>query len=191
MPNSKAKGSAYERQIARDLTNWMGGNAKDEYWCYRCPQSGGLGTIMAKSQNMSGDLISCHENSKYFFDIFSVEAKNGYSGAKFSALLKDNKNKTILDFWSQSLRDAVKSNRLPLVIYKNGSVNWIAVCDTFLNLYTDIDPNISKLNTLKFKGEYKDSNYSINFYNYTKFFELVTYENIQKIKLTNIKKLGE
>lgn len=126
---SKAKGSAWERQLSKILTKWLTGQDK-EYYFYRSPGSGALATVNFGNKTLSGDLIAIKLEGSFFTEIFNIEAKNGYENASFDKFLKDNKNDVLQAFWNQSVRDAEKSDKLPLVMFKKkGMPNpWLCFC---------------------------------------------------------------
>ena len=119
--NGKGKGSSWERDIARFLTKWMSGQDKELY-CWRSPGSGSVATINLGNKAISGDLIPLKNESTKFFDIFSVECKNGYPGADPFKCIMKTKGDDIKDFWTQANRDAAKAEKLPMLIFKKKGV---------------------------------------------------------------------
>ncbi len=90
--NSKAKGSTWERSVAKLLTEWTG------FDFHRVPASGGL--RWGKDNRVAGDLIA--QQGKYW--PFTVECKF-HKIVSFNELLTDTKSK-IMEFWKQALSDA-------------------------------------------------------------------------------------
>ena len=117
MANGKAKGSGYERTICKMLTKWYSGKDKPYIW-WRSPSSGGLATITAQNPDLTGDIISVSPDGNFLTDIFSIEIKAGYPKSSFNKFFKGVKNNEILQFWEQSMRDCIKNNKEPMVIYK-------------------------------------------------------------------------
>jgi hypothetical protein len=114
--NGKAKGSAWERDVARFLTFWASGQEKD-LWFWRSPASGGL-TTLAKHMNVSGDLVSLTPDAAFLTNLFSIECKVGYPDLDAFQHLKGNKSFELKNFWVQCCNDAKKANKQPLLIYK-------------------------------------------------------------------------
>lgn len=117
MANGKAKGSGFERDLARRLSLWING-AEKPYVFWRTAGSGGLATIMAENADMSGDLMAIRDEGRFLTNIFSIEAKCGYQDAEAFKHLKVNKSTEIEDFWKQCCRDAERSHKYPLLIFK-------------------------------------------------------------------------
>lgn len=115
--NGKSKGSGFEREIARFLTRWMSGQDKDLY-CWRSPGSGSVGTINIGSKALSGDLIPLKPEAAKLFDMFSIEAKTGYPGADPLKVIKKVKNDELKAFWVQANRDAERTEKYPMLIFK-------------------------------------------------------------------------
>lgn len=111
----KAKGSAFEREISKKLSIWMGAKDKD-IWVWRSPSSGAVSTIANKYNDFSGDLIATNPIAEKFFRLYSIELKNGYSDAIIDKTLLQNS--TIEKFWKQTINDAIKGNKDPILIFK-------------------------------------------------------------------------
>jgi len=175
MVKSKAKGSGFEREISKFLTDWCGGDSKKCDWVWRCPSSGGKATILTSNTTMTGDLIPIHPDATFFFNIFSIECKTGYGNNNMEQLLKNVKNKTILSFWEQCLRDADKANRFPLLIYKNGPIKWVATSQKFLNYYGN---NLKNLENIV----YLNNDIEIIFYNFDNFFKTINIDVLKQLE---------
>lgn len=102
--NSRNKGSKGERVAAKVLADWTGKTFS------RVPSSGGLNW---HTSNSTGDII-CTTEGHYF--PFSVEVKLR-DQLNFDHLLYLEKPE-ILKFWEQSLRDAKRVNKCPLVMMR-------------------------------------------------------------------------
>lgn len=119
---SKAKGSAFEREIAKFLTKWASGQSKD-YWYWRSPSSGAVSTITEANGELSGDIIALIPEGGFLTSKFSIEIKTGYPNSSFHKHLKGVKNDEIRAFWEQSIGDASRSNKYPMLIYKKKGMN--------------------------------------------------------------------
>lgn len=115
--NSKAKGSSFERYISKELTKWLTGEEKP-YAFWRTSNSGGLATINSMYEDFSGDITGITNEAKKFTSKFNIELKNGYPSASLDNLFKNNKNENYKDFWIQCTRDAEKSKKEPILIFK-------------------------------------------------------------------------
>ena len=104
--NSKNKGSRFERTITKWFEEWTG------YKFSRTPGSGGW----AKSKDAFGDLVCTDEKHGRRFP-FSIECKN-YKDIKFEHLLLGNKACKIKSFWDQAVHDAIRCNKIPMLIMK-------------------------------------------------------------------------
>ena len=109
--NSKNKGSRFERTICKWFQDWTG------YEFNRVPASGGL--RWKKTDNITSD-ITCTDpkHSKRFK--LSVECKS-YNDLKFEHILLGNKGCKILSFWEQASNDAIRGNKIPVLIMKYSS----------------------------------------------------------------------
>lgn len=118
MGNSKAKGSAFEREIAKRLTFWLTGQSK-EMCFWRSSNSGGTFTTnKGATREMSGDLSGLTADAMKICDLINFELKTGYDSADLNLFLKENKNEVLKNFWEQSCRDAKLTNKEPLVIFR-------------------------------------------------------------------------
>jgi hypothetical protein len=73
MANGKAKGSGWEREIAKFFTIWVTGNEKP--YCYwRTPSSGALNTI-SNADSVSGDIVSIRPEGKFLTKSFTIDVK--------------------------------------------------------------------------------------------------------------------
>lgn len=128
----KAKGSGWERDICRFLTKWVSGQEKP-YIFWRTPGSGSFVTNNV-STDASGDIISILPEGRFFTDIISCEAKIGYDEIDLFKHFKDVKNNTLESFWCQCIRDANKSNKYGMLVYKkSGYKPMVGVDDRLIN----------------------------------------------------------
>jgi hypothetical protein len=132
-----AKGGTFEGDISKELSLYLT-LMKTEDGIWRTEGSGARATSKAKANmqvrlDQYGDITYTIPETKFWFDVFSVECKTGYA--------KKTKNKTktkttlthwsLLDmidssqklcqfheFWEQCLNDAVESRREPILIFR-------------------------------------------------------------------------
>lgn len=122
----KAKGSAFERQICKELSLWVsGGKQKDIFW--RSAMSGGRSTVAMKKGDklavQAGDVSSIHILGHKFIDEFTVECKF-YKTLNYESIIK-GKGK-LLDFWRIAFKDAEKYGKMPLLVAKQNNYPTVA-----------------------------------------------------------------
>lgn len=86
-----AKGSAYEREIAKQLSLWWSLGASDDLF-WRSSQSGGRATSRAKvgktTANACGDLCAQTKEGQDLLELFTIEIKRGYNTYTISDVLE-------------------------------------------------------------------------------------------------------
>ena len=132
-----AKGGSFEGDISKELSLYLT-HMRTEDGIWRTEGSGARATNKAKANmqvrlDQYGDITYTIPETKFWFDIFSVECKTGYAKKT-----KDKtKTKTTLthwslldmidssqklsqfhEFWEQCLNDAVESKREPILIFR-------------------------------------------------------------------------
>lgn len=114
--NSRAKGSTFERKIAGDLNKRF-----DTKEFSRTPGSGAFATTHALPEHLQihGDLIT-PANFRY-----CIECKKGYNDEDLYSLF--NHNSAFWGFIDQAIRDAEKSNKEPMLIFKQDRRKILAV----------------------------------------------------------------
>ena len=117
--NSKNKGSAFERQVAKELSLWLtDGEREDTLW--RSSQSGGRHTTLTykgrDASSQAGDLSSIDRESHDFIETFLVECKH-YKNLELPSLFFGGK-RGIGQFYQKALKDAKEINKMPLLIAK-------------------------------------------------------------------------
>ena len=139
MANSKVKGSEFEREISRFLTEWLTGQTKELYF-WRSPSSGAVATINVGNSAISGDIIALKTEAAWVIDLFSIECKNGYGDASFDKVLKENKSDPILAFWEQACGDAISADKSPMLIFRKKGLQPIVGIDWRMAtaLYNDL-----------------------------------------------------
>lgn len=105
--NSRAKGSTFERETAKRL------NERFEVKTFsRTPGSGAYATThnLPEHLQIHGDIISPQEFK------YTLELKKGYNSINLYDLF--NYSSTFWDFWAQAEKDAKKSRKTPMLIFK-------------------------------------------------------------------------
>ncbi|MFA5025435.1 MAG: hypothetical protein WC503_02950 [Candidatus Shapirobacteria bacterium] len=160
----KKKGGAWEREVSRYLTAWASGQIKD-MWYWRSPGSGSVAT-MSKHMNISGDIVSLTPEADVLTNLFSIEIKVGYKETDFFQYFRKCKF-NLESFWAQCCRDAKKSNKEPLLIYKKPPI--LVGIGGFLKI--EIPHMTIQFNNLE----------DLHLYEFTKFFEVVTFESLKAL----------
>ena len=128
--NSKAKGGAFERQIAKMLNEQF---ETKEF--NRTPGSGAFATTheLPEHITVAGDLIT-PLNFK-----FCIECKKGYNDQTIFSLL--DYNSKIWQFIEQCEKDAKKMNKVPMIIYKQDRKDILVI--TYKDMFTTMIPSIT------------------------------------------------
>lgn len=106
--NSKKKGAKNERALASLFKQWTG------YDFARSPSSGGL--RWNSVSNTVGDIICTDERHQRRFP-FTIETKF-YNAINFEHLILDMKSSDIKKFWEQSMADAERAKKTPLLFMR-------------------------------------------------------------------------
>lgn len=177
MANGKAKGSAFEREICKKLTSWVSGQEKP-YIFWRMPASGGMATISEENKELSGDIISVKPEGAILTDKFSLECKCGYPNSSFDKHLKPNKKNEITAFWIQAYNDAKQADKIPMVIYKKTNHPiLLGIPESIVKNF----PSIKNIPSLSVKFEKETNLPPVTFFDFYKFFDKVTVEDIKRI----------
>lgn len=131
---AKGKGSAFEREIAKQLSLWWTEGERDDIF-WRTNASGARFTARRKqgktTEGQGGDITFTDPIGKGLIDVFSIELKTGYStktktkkGLRFT-------NWCVLDLidgssaapiftkmWKQCVNDAEATERKPMLIFR-------------------------------------------------------------------------
>jgi len=95
MTKGAGKGSAYERELAKEFSLWWSDNRRDDLF-WRSSQSGGRATQRAKSGkttvNACGDLSAQDAEGQKLLDLFTIEIKRGYNTYTVSDIIEGGKN---------------------------------------------------------------------------------------------------
>ena len=168
----KAKGSAFEREIAKLFTLWASGQSK-EYWYWRSPSSGAVATITDGNGDISGDLIALKPEGTFLTSKYSIEIKTGYPNSSFHKHLKGVKTDEIRDFWKQCCFDASKAEKRPMLIYQKKQFNTLIGISTVIDKLKYI-PSL----TMTFGA---DILLPCHFYDLSEFLNIITPEDIELI----------
>lgn len=113
---SKAKGSAYERQICKALSLWVSsGKAVDIFW--RSAMSGGRATVSNRkgvSVRQAGDITAVAPEGHALTDRFYIECKHVQS-LDLEAFCLTGKG-ALAKFWRVACREAQQHRREPIII---------------------------------------------------------------------------
>lgn len=104
--NSKKKGNANERAVAKFLFDWTGLEFN------RVPNSGGL--RWKNAEGITGDLV-CEDKSF----AFSIETKH-YKKLSMTSELR--RNSVVFTIWEQCERDAKRSFKMPMLILRENKM---------------------------------------------------------------------
>lgn len=170
-----AKGSSFERHIAKDLSLWWTNNKRDDVF-WRTAGSGARATTRNKNKvctiNSAGDLCYLDPIGKPFLDYFLVEIKRGYKDFSVMDLIDRKKKNCLIEKWiKKAEKEKEQEERVSiLLIVKRDYKKTIVIC-------RDINLIITSSECLKFKLD------GVNYL-------LTTYENFKKEKqfLKSLKK---
>jgi len=133
-----AKGGGYEGEISKEFSLYLT-HMKTEDGVWRTESSGARATQKQKAKqklirpDMFGDITYTIPETKYWFDIFSIECKTGYAKKNKSKkkksttvtmwsiidLIDSQQKMTVFhEFWNQCLNDAIESEREPILIFR-------------------------------------------------------------------------
>jgi len=117
--NSKAKGGAFERDVAKRLSLWYSNGKRDDVF-YRTASSGGRATMRFKkgqhTANAAGDLSHSDSVGETFLKCVAVEIKSGYKNATIGKMFSA-KQPELVDFFEQAHASATQA----------GVPNWLVI----------------------------------------------------------------
>lgn len=178
MASGKRKGSQWERDISKYLTQWLT-NQKAQYYFWKSPGSGSIGTISGTNPDLHGDIIPLKEESdKALCSKIVFECKNGYPKTTLDNHLKYNKEDNIYSFWSQVVYDAEKVNKYPMLIYKKKGMPtpWLGIST---ELYNKLKKHLENIRFLHLKWD--DKLPDIYFFSFYEFFDIITPDITKRI----------
>lgn len=175
------KGPDFERVVAKYLTKWASGKEKP-YWYWRLLGSGSVATVSEENKELSGDLHALKPEACFLTDRFSIECKTGYPKTKFHQHFKGIKTFKIEEFWEQTVRDANRSMKFPLMIFRRKGMKPIVGID--LVMFYRVGESLLKGVPYIMLGNFKNKDLSpLYFYDMNIFFERITPDDIKKIEL--------
>ena len=130
--NSRKKGSKNERDGAKLFKQWTG------FEFARVPSSGGL--RWKRTTDTTGDIL-CSDKHHYLVFPFSIEMKVRKE-CDIQKIILTNKNNDYLDFWKQANDDAVRGDKIPLLLVR---YNRMASNEYYLSITTTIFKKIKHL----------------------------------------------
>lgn len=165
--NSKAKGSEYERKIAKKLTQWSG------YEFNRTPMSGGL--HWEEDNNVSGDIVPPAE-LKF---PFSIECKKREIDWEFDTLLRETSQ--IWDFYKQSCRDSSRYiskgiKKEPMVVFSKNRR------ESYMLIHKEIFEFFFSNSEVKHVEVIIDENCKVVLMSFDEFLSLCTLEDVLTLK---------
>lgn len=135
----KTKGGTFERLICVKLSKWVSEGKKDDLF-WRSAMSGGRATVGAKKgikrDSQSGDISAIAPEGHKLTNSFSIECKT-YASLMLEGLLFEKKG-GISSFWSQTVRDALNSEKMPMLIAKQNRSSVLLGLDTSGLVFFDI-----------------------------------------------------
>ena len=130
----KQKGSAFEREICKDLSLWISGGERDDLF-WRSAMSGGRQTVGYKKvinrKNQGGDITSIDPIGNKLTDKYVIECKSYKNIHLQSMLYGIPKNASIYEFWIELYNKSKQLNKdMMLVIKYNTSVKLLGLTKT-------------------------------------------------------------
>lgn len=122
-----AKGSAFEREICRALTDWWTRDPESDVLFWRTAMSGGRATVRRKkgkktTKSHCGDIGALTDEGKPLTDLITFELKRGYRSANLHDLLDRTENSAIQTYegWINQAKAAADAAGTPFwaIIHK-------------------------------------------------------------------------
>lgn len=140
----KQKGSAFERDVCKKLSEWITyGKRTDVFW--RTAMSGGRATVASKrgiDVRQAGDICAVAPEGFGFADRYYVECKF-YKDLGIESFLFKNKG-TLAGFWAKAIKESVKLKKRPMLIAKQNGLPPFVMMTEPCDYYPFITmPNIS------------------------------------------------
>jgi hypothetical protein len=172
-----SKGSAFERDICKYLSNWINGSEKP-YVFWRGRGSGAMFTVSNSiGEAFSGDIYCVRPEGKFLTDKFSIELKNGYPATSLDKFFKENKSDPFESAWAQCVNDATIANKYPMLIFKKKGLGAIWLCIS-KDTYNSLNKYFKDIRYLYLNFNNNDL---LNLYMFemNKFFEVITKDIIE------------
>jgi hypothetical protein len=193
----KDKGGSFEREESRFISLWWTDRERDDvFWRNRTR----ITSKAVNAERQLGDLTATHTIGLPLVEVFNVEFKRGYSKKKTDATKKkiaegkavkpqtvrntpwdlleiiDSKviddNLVILNFWQQCLSDAIKSGRIPVLIFKRDFHDAVVAIDvTNFGRFIDL-LGYPPSRSLSFTD--RENAFRLSFYRHQDFFDWLT-----------------
>ena len=175
------KGSQWERDVCKFLSKWIDGKDSDRILLWRGRGSGAMFTVSNGKigGDFSGDIYSVSPDSYHLTDNFTIECKCGYPSASLDKHLKSVKKDDIENFWKQCTGDAIKSNKLPILIYKKTGLKcpWVGINKKIFDILQNYLKDLRYV-TLHYTNDLDD----LYVFDFIQFFENVESEVIKNIQ---------
>jgi len=188
----KGKGSAFERELAKQFGRWWTGNERDDVF-WRTDNSGGRATVRAKigvdTFGQCGDLQASDPIGQPLMDLFVIEVKRGYKEGHLGNLLdagENNAEQQFEKFLNQVITDYEKSNAISwmLVSKRNRRESIITIPKQIYVDFLQVGVPLASIKPL-FKASIQlkttDRLIRIVSFHLTRFFELVEKQDILNI----------
>lgn len=126
----KQKGSAFERQVCRELSRFVDPKGKDTLF-WRSAISGGRATVERrkgiKNKTQLGDITCIHSKGEWLTDFFFIECK-AYKSLDIESSLLTGKGR-LAKFWRKLIEQSDDSERYPLLIAKQNFTPTLVLLD--------------------------------------------------------------
>jgi hypothetical protein len=120
----KSKGSAFEREVCKDLSLWLsGGKRKDLFW--RSAMSGGRATIHGVKVRQAGDITAVALEAQAFTQKYVIECKH-YRNLRTLQFLLEGKGK-LAKFWTTLQKIARQHGKSPILIARSNKQPTIVI----------------------------------------------------------------
>lgn len=137
-----AKGSVFEREVAKRLSLWYS-HGQDDSWIWRTAMSGGRSTVRARqgkrTSGGAGDLTFTDERAAPLFDLITFELKRGYPKVSLSDLIdrNDGTKPAGFELWLQQAIRSARQGSTPywMIIHKRNNRSAMAYLEGNLYAY--------------------------------------------------------
>ncbi len=130
----KSKGSQFEREVCKKLSNWISYDLRDDLF-WRSAMSGGRATVGMKKgivrSNQAGDITSIDPLGQKLIDTFVIECKFYKNIQLHSLLFGTPKNNSIFEFWRVLNEKASELEKDPMLIIKQNGMPTLLGISTY------------------------------------------------------------